>query len=257
MAGTDLRRAWDLLMVLTVARIREERELTPLGILKWSMEPASYAAVYVLLFGVLLQRNRFAFPVFLLTALIPFRYLTGVLMSSMSVVRAHTSLVTHHVFPLRVLPLVSMLTELPNFLLSLLLVVPVMLYFGIVPGPEVVLVVPAIALMVLIGAGPAYILATMGLRFPGLRGLVGNLIRISFFASSALVPLEDVGNPTIRLLLRANPMTGLFEAFRDALLRGEAPGLVDIAYPLVFGVVALWIGLRLYGAHERHFAKVV
>ena len=58
-------------------------------------------------------------------------------------------------------------------------------------------------------------------------------------------------------LLRINPLTGLFEAFRDVALHGTVPAAWELAYPLLFGAAVLALTLPLWRADEPHFAKVV
>jgi len=253
----SLARARDVVLALATARIREERDLTVQGIVRWAIEPASYTAVYLLLFGLLLHRDRFAYPLFLLCALIPFRYLTGVWLSSMSVVVAHTALITNHLFPRKILPIVPALTEAANLAVASLLVVPLLVWYTIVPGPELVALLPVVLALLLLAVGPGLILAVVGLRFRESRALVANGVRLSFFVSSALVGLDEIDEPLYRLLLRVNPMTGIFESIRAVVVDGRLPATADLLYPILVGAVLVVVGLAVYNRYEPSFAKRV
>jgi ABC-type polysaccharide/polyol phosphate export permease len=77
-----------------------------------------------------------------------------------------------------------------------------------------------------------------------------------FFLSPGLVPLSET-SPHIRSLLRLNPLTGLFEAYRGIFLNGQGPAAWELLYPLLIGGAMLVLFVPLYRVEQRQFAKVV
>ena len=70
--------------------------------------------------------------------------------------------------------------------------------------------------------------------------------------------LEDTQiSGTAHDLLLINPMTGLFESYRDALLYGQAPGAFELLYPAALGVVLMLVFVPLFRSEQRQFAKVM
>ena len=96
---------------MTVAAIRQDRDFTPLGVAKWVIEPLMFMAVYFILLVAVVGRTGNAFLLFLLCALLPFRYFSGVAGGALSLIGSHSSILTNRSFPRSVLPLVLMGAE--------------------------------------------------------------------------------------------------------------------------------------------------
>lgn len=256
-AETPLRRRWEVFRALTVAEIREERELTLAGILRWMVEPLSYMLVYMILLGAILNRPRPDFPLFLLAALIPFRFFTECLFRSMAALRSYGTIMTNRLIPREVIPLVIVAANVPTLLLSMLLLVPFMFVYDIPFTPALLWIPMVLAILVVLTAGPCYLAALFGLYFPDLRGPVQNLVRVSFFMSTGLVTLRDVPGKELPELIEANPLSSIFDSMRFPLLHGRMPGQNDLLYPLLIGVLLLVLGVTLYRARQDQFAKEV
>lgn len=242
---------------LASARLKQSRDVSVVGILKWLLEPLSYMAVYFVLVAVFLDRPSFAYPLFLLCALVPWRYFTGVVGGSMALVSAHAAVITNRAFPRDVLPLVLVATEGANLLVALTLFAPMMAWYGIAPRPSMLWVPALIAILAVLSAGPAYLGGVFGLYFPEYRPLVQNLIRMGFFVSTGLVSLRHVPAGRLTTVLRLNPLSGVFDSFRAVVIDGRAPLPFDLLYPLAVGGFLLAVGVPLYRWREREFAKEV
>jgi ABC-type polysaccharide/polyol phosphate export permease len=254
---TSPRRRWEVFLALTGAEIREERELTLPGIVRWMVEPLSYMLVYMILLGAILNRPRPDFPLFLLAALIPFRYFTECLFRSMAALKSYGSIMTNRRIPREVIPMVVVAANVPTLLLSMLLLVPFMFVYD-VPFTVSLLWVPVVlASLIVLTTGPCYLAALFGLYFPDFRGPVQNLVRVSFFLSTGLVTLRDVPGQELPELIEANPLSSIFDSLRFAILRGRMPGELDLLYPVLLGIVLLIGGVALYRARQDEFAKEV
>ncbi len=251
---TVFQRRGDVLLALAWARLREQRDFTASGVAKWILDPLSFTFVYFLLFAVVLARPQFAYLLFLFCALAPWRFFTGILVGSMGLVHSYAAPLTNRSFPRDVLPLVLVLTEGANFLVALTLFIPLMAYYSIVPTAALLWLPVAIGVLMFLSTGPAYLLTLLGLYFPDLRGAVQNLIRLGFFASTALVGTRDLPE-RFDLLLRANPVSGIFESFRAIVVYGQAPNPADLAYPLAVGLVLNVVGVALYRRRQHAFVK--
>lgn len=248
---------WEILAALSLSEIRESRELTVIGIAKWMIEPLSFMAVYVFFLGSFLGKNTAAYPLFLLCALVPWRFFTGTVLGSMLIVERNAAIITNFIFPRHVLPLVLIVVEGATFLLALLLFVPLLLYYRIFPGVALVWLPAAVVVLVTLCIGTSYLAAVFGLRFPSLRPAAQNLIRLGFFASAGLFRPIDAPHSLLRTVLEANPLSGIFESFRAVILRGQAPAMGDLLYPFAVGLALLAVGVRIYNHVQRDFAKRV
>jgi ABC-type polysaccharide/polyol phosphate export permease len=254
---TPLGRGWEVFRSLTVAEVKEDRDFTVGGLLRWILEPLSYMVVYMVLLGAIFNRPREALPIFLLAALIPFRFFTETLFRSMGIVKAYASVITNRSLPREVLPLVVVASNGATFLLSMLLLLPFMIIYDVPFTPALVWVPVVIVILLVLSAGPAYLAAVFGLYFPDYRGAAQNLVRVSFFMSTALVSVREVPGQELPELIEANPLSSIFDSFRAAILRGRMPGELDLLYPFAVGVVLLILGLALYRRRQHQFPKEV
>jgi ABC-2 type transport system permease protein len=254
---SSARRSWDVLLTLTRADLRDSRDLSALGLLKWLLEPLAALAAYLgLLAGVLGHTER-AYPLFILIALIPFRYFSGSISSGLTVVPSYGRIIAAYPLPRGVIPLVPVVAEGASFLVSLLLVVPFAVYFG--TGLSVALLWLPVVLVVfaVLTAGPVYLAAVYGLYLPDFRGVAQNLLRLSFLTSTGLVALRRVPGDNLPRLFRANPLSGIFDSFRAIVIGEHAPAAIDLLYPLGVGLFLLAAGLLAYRVCERNFPKEV
>jgi ABC-type polysaccharide/polyol phosphate export permease len=114
----------------------------------------------------------------------------------------------------------------------------------------------ALALTVLLAASLAYPAALFGIWYPELIPFAVSLVRTLFFLAPGLVALSEITG-VARDLLPINPLTGVFELYRDALLYGTSPPAWQVLYPLAAGAGALAIGVSLYRREQPWLAKLV
>jgi homopolymeric O-antigen transport system permease protein len=262
--GTDERatiplrgaaRAWTAFHALALAELRETGDASLTGIARWVVEPLSYTAVYLILVGGILGRPQAAFPLFLLCALVPWRFFSTAVGGAMSLLIRYAGPLKSYAFPREVLPLVQVAVGAVGLAAALLVFAPVMALYRVVPTLALAWLPAVLGILAVLTAGPAYLAAAFGLYFPDYRGAAQNLIRLAFFLSTALAPVADVPSGRVATMLRANPLSGVFDAFRAILIAGRRPSAVDLLYPLAAGLVLLALGLVVYRWRAPHFPK--
>jgi ABC-type polysaccharide/polyol phosphate export permease len=255
------RRPLDVFRALTMAELRSAQDLTVVGILKWMAEPLLFMLVYLILFAAVLGRPSSAYPLFLMCALVPFRFFTGSVNGSMVLLNRFSSVLTGAPTPRAVLPLVLLGTEAVNLLVSLVVFVPLVLIYDVDVWPSVLWLPVVLAILVVLTAGPTYLATVFGLYFPDLRGVAQSIIRAGFFLSTALVPIGEFPREAdqLRLLVKANPLSRIFESLRVVfgIVDRTSPTPFDLVYPLLVGVFLLAVGLGLYRWREPEFPKEV
>lgn len=257
-AWKRLERSRDVIWALTQAELRDERDLSVIGLLKWTLEPLAMLGVYMLLVAGVFRRAEADFALFMMCALVPFRFFSGAVTMSMSLVVRFGNIIGSYAIPRGVLPIVTILTEGASFAVGLVLLVPFMVYYGTVDVVAVLIWLPLmVAVLGLLTAGPVYLGAVYGLYLPDFRGAAQNLVRMSFLASTGLVALGKIPGDSLPRLFRANPLSGVFDGFRAVLIDGRGPDAGDVLYPAGVGAVLLVVGAVVYRWRERDFAKEV
>jgi homopolymeric O-antigen transport system permease protein len=266
-----LKEAWDRRSLITVLASRELKsnyEMNIIGFAWWLLEPLSLTLVYVVLVSVILNAPEPAFPLYVLTALLSFKWLTSSLTGSMGVVRGNALLIQDLYFPRGLLPIAEVLVGLAHFMVGLAIVPIFMAIYHIHPTWHLVFLPGIIAAQFLLCLGLGYPLSVWGLNYRNLPGLIGNLFRLWLYLSPALWSLATrVTNPTHRLMVKLNPLTGLFESYHGVIgvlpVRGHpdltthaVPGW-ELAYTAGFGFVALILGGWYFIRRESQFGKML
>ena len=265
-----LKEAWarrSLVGVLASRELKSNYEMNIVGFAWWMLEPLSLTLVYVVLVSVILKAAEPAFPLYVITALLPFKWMTSSLTGSMGVVRSNSTLIQDVYFPRALLPVAEVVTSMAHFAVGLAVVPIFMAVYGVGPSWHLIFLPVIVGAQVVLCLGLSYPFAVWGINYRNLPGLIGNMFRLWLYLSPALWALETrLPNPTHRNLVRLNPLTGLFEAYHGAIGVLPVPGTQmtkhavpgwSLAYSAGFGVIALLIGGWYFIRRESQFGKML
>lgn len=255
-----IRELWQrrgLVRVLAARELKSTYEMNVVGFIWWLLEPLSMTAVYFVLINIL-RRSPSQDPtqfLSILTALLAFKWFTQSIIGSMGVVRANSSLVTDVYFPRALLPLTELVTGLAHFGVGLLTVPVFMLLSHVGPSPALLWLPVVIAVQFLFMLGLAYPLSVWGLNYRNLPTLTANVLRLWFYLSPGLYTL-DVVPARFRTLMKFNPLTGIFQGYRGAIITHTPPDWTLI-YTAGVGVIAVVFGGWYFSRREPHFGKML
>jgi lipopolysaccharide transport system permease protein len=136
-----------------------------------------------------------------------------------------------------------------------MLLVPLMMYYGIVPTAALVTLPLWIAALLISMLGAGLLLATLNVWYRDVHHLVNVGIQIWLFASPVAYPASLV-HGGLRYVYFLNPIAGVLEGFRWCLLAGPAPKTPALV-SLGSGLLLLYLGIRYFQASERRFADVI
>lgn len=264
LASLGLRAVWEyreLLFFLVWRDVKVRYKQTALGVLWVILQPLVSMAIFTVLFGVLLKvpSGDAPYPVFAFAGLLPWNYF------SQSLSRASTSLVnsshliTKIYFPRLVIPLSGVFSSLVDFAISFVVLLILMLLYGVTPTVRMLLL-PALLLLALVTAlGFGLWLSALNVKYRDVGYLLPFLIQIWMYLTpvvygSTLIPER------YRFLLSLNPMTGVVEGFRWALLGGELESYLSaplLALSVGIALTVLVSGAIFFRTTERSFADVV
>jgi len=246
----------DLLRALTESDLRFRYGRGPFRLARWLLEPVALVGVYLLLVALVLDRPGMTPGLSLTCAVIPFQLVMLTILNAMGALEARRPILLNMAFRRMLLPISSALTESVGFGASLLLVIAMMGIYGVAPTWNV-LWFPAVLLVnLLLATSAAYAATLFGIWLRELRAFVASFVRILFFLAPGLVPLQETSE-RIRNLLRINPMTGLFEAYRSVFMFGTRPAAWELVIPLAAAVILFAVFVPLYRSEQQQFAKVI
>jgi lipopolysaccharide transport system permease protein len=251
-----LIRSAELLWVLTESDLRFRYGRGPWRFARWLLEPFALVGVYLILVVFVLDRPGNAPGLSLACAVVPFQLVMLTIMNAMTALDARRPILLNMAFKRMLIPPASAFTESVGFASSLLLIVVMMALYEISPTWSVLWFPVVFVVNLLLAAAAAYPAVLLGIWLRELRAFVLSFVRILFFLGPGLVPLAETSSD-VRNLLRLNPMTGLFEAYRSVFLYGHSPAAWQLGIPLAAAGLLLIVFVPVYVLEQRQFAKVI
>jgi lipopolysaccharide transport system permease protein len=257
----NLRDLWEyreLLYFLTWRDIKVRYKQTALGATWAIIQPFMTMVVFSLFFGRLagISSNGLPYPIFAYCALLPWNYFAGALDRAGNSLVGSANLITKVYFPRVVIPLSAVLAGLLDFGIAFLVLIGMMLFYGIVPTVAILTLPLFLLLAVLTALGVGLWLSALNVQYRDVRYALPFLVQFWLFASPVAYPASLVPEPW-RVLYGLNPMAGVVEGFRWALLgQAATPGPL-LAVSVVMACVLLASGLFYFQKMEETFADVV
>jgi lipopolysaccharide transport system permease protein len=245
-----------VLAVLTESDLRARYGRGRIRLLKWLLDPVFALGVYFVLVAAVLDRPGHARALQIACAVVPFQLVMTTFTSSLGAIRLRGSIVTNMRFERSLLPLATVLTETVAFVAALGLLFATMALSGVAPTRASLWLLLFIPQTIAIAVAIAYPATLFGLFFPDLRAFGVSAVRTLFFLAPSLVALDTIDG-WVKDLLELNPLTGIFEGYRDALIYGRAPALWEVLIPFGYAALSLLIFVPFYRGEQTHFAKVV
>lgn len=257
----QLAELWEyreLFYFLTWRDIKVRYKQTLLGVLWAILQPLLIMAVFSIFFGRLgkIPSDGLPYPIFTFCALLPWQLFANALVASSNSLVANERLLSKVFFPRLVIPLSSVLSGLVDFVLAFLVLCAMMLYYGIFPGTGLWAVPLFVALAVGAALSVGLWLSALNVEYRDVRYLVPFITQFWLFISPVAYPSSLVPEGW-RLLYALNPMAGVIEGFRWALLSGAAAPGPMLAVSVAATAVLFVSGLYYFRRMEKTFADVV
>jgi lipopolysaccharide transport system permease protein len=261
LGSLDVAALWEyreLLYFLVWRDVKVRYKQTFIGA-SWAIfQPAMTMAIFTVVFGnfAKIPSDGLPYAVFAYTALLPWTYFSTALSRSGTGLVSNANLITKVYFPRLIIPLASVIAPAVDFLFAFLLLLGLMAWFGIVPTWGI-LVLPLFFLLAMITALAIGLwLAPLNARYRDVGHTIPFVTQFWMFASPVVYPVSLIPE-SWRLLYSLNPMVGVIEGFRWALLgKGDtdfSPMLVSVAVVLVL----LIGGVVFFKRMERTLADVI
>src|SRR5829696_10032281 len=246
----------DVLRALTESDLRFRYGRGPFRFARWLLDPVALVGVYLFLVTFVLDQPGEAPGLSLACAVIPFQLVMLTIANAMTALELRRPILLNMAFKRMLLPISAALTETVAFSSSLLLIIAMMAAYSVAPTWNVFWFPLVLLVNLLLAIATAYAAVLLGVWLRELRAFVTSFVRALFFLAPGLVPLAETSED-VQDLLRLNPLTGLFEAYRDVFMDGTRPAFWEVAFPFVAALILLAIFVPLYRSEQRQFAKVV
>lgn len=254
----ELWRYRELFYFLTWRDIKIRYKQTILGVLWAVIQPVFTMVVFTVLFGRLgrLPSDGLPYPVFYLSALLPWIYFSTALPLSANSLVSNTNLLTKVYFPRIILPASAIIGGLFDFLIGTVLLVIVLGYYGIRPTLAVTLWPFCVVLLMIFTLGAGMALAALNVKYRDVKYAVPFAIQLWLFVTPVIYPISMIPE-RYRFWMMLNPMSGLIEAFRSVLLPSRPVDWVLISISAASSLLIFGLGFFYFTQTEKAFADVV
>jgi len=247
----------ELLFSFVARDVKIRYKQTALGFLWAIIQPLFLMVVFTLFFGNLakIPSEGIPYPLFSFAALIPWTLFAEGLTRSTTSMVSNAGIMTKVYFPRLIMPISGILSPLVDFLIAFVILILMMAYYGFVPTIAIVLLPLFILLAIMTSLAIGLWLSALNVKYRDFQYTIPFLIQLWLFASPVVYP-SSLLPAQFRILYGLNPMAGVIEGFRWALLGTNPPEAMIL---VSVGVVVLLLvgGLFYFKRMEQYFADVV
>ncbi len=248
----DLANVRDLFLNLVHADLTSRFHSTALGALWFVLGPTLTTLILVAVFQHVVRLGIPDYALFVLCAVLPWSFYQTAVQNALVSLTRSPALVKRVLIPRAVLPLSAVAASLVHFALSLLVLLGVMLALGRTPSGAVVLFPVALGLQLLSLTGLALAGAALNVFYRDVGHVVPVLLRLAFYLTPSFYPLAYVP-ARWRDLYLLNPMAGVVELYRQALLTGSSPSPRLLAITFGASAAVLAVGVVVFRRCDPYF----
>ena len=237
---TKLAQYKDLIWTLCVHRVKVRYKQSVLGILWAILQPLAVMMIFTFVFSIIARMPSEGAPyaIFAYTALLPWNYFSSGVANATVSLANHAQFVTKVYFPREILPISYVAAALFDFLVASTLLAGLMIYYRVPLTLNALYAIPIIAVLTCFALAMSLLFSATQVRFRDLGVAVPLLLQVWLFATPVIYPLSAVPE-RLRPFYMLNPMVGVIESFRHAILKGVAPDMGPLLFATVIAIILL------------------
>jgi lipopolysaccharide transport system permease protein len=257
----ELDRLWrhrELLYFLIWRELKIRYKQAAIGAGWAVIQPVFTVAIFTAVFGYFakIPSDGIPYPVFAFTALVPWTYFSEAFRRCATGLVDDSDLIRKIYFPRLIIPLATVTAPMADFLLSFIVLIGLLFWYGITPTWGIVFLPLFLFMAMILALAVGLWLGPLNVRFRDIKHTLPFLIQIWMYASPIVYPLSIVPERW-RPLYSLNPMVGVIEGFRWALLGKQSPDVLSIGVSMFAVILLLLGGIVYFKRMERFFADVI
>jgi ABC-type polysaccharide/polyol phosphate export permease len=264
LVGDGLREIWShrrLTRYLVRADLKRDGSDTLLGNIWWVLDPLLQMVVYVVLVQVIFKINKPDYPLFVFSAILPWKWFSSAVNDGISSVTSRDRIIKQVKFPKIVLPVSATVGGIANFAFGMIPLLGLMILFYSDRISAYLLLIPLIAAVQFVfSLAFAILVSGVNVFFRDIANVARHALRLWFYLSPALYSYHDVAGRlggVVGKLQVLNPWTPLFESYRDVIYNGTMPNWLWLFALLVGSTIFLGLATLFFKRVEPSFAKVL
>ena len=259
--SVDLREIWayrELLWILAWRDVSVRYKQSIVGIGWAIIQPVMTMIIFTIIFGKFakLPSDGIPYPVFAFCALLPWNYFARSLGDSSDSLVGSSQLITKVYFPRLILPISKVFAGIIDLIIAFIILLGMMVWYRIVPTAGILLLPVFIFVAMLAALGVGFWFTALNVLYRDVKFVVPFLIQFWMYASPVAYSTSLVPDKW-KWIYGLNPMVGVIEGFRWALLGKTAPLISMFIIPNFIVFVMLITGLYFFKRMEKTFADII
>lgn len=252
----EMRKRNELLKYLVMSGLKADNRDSYLGYFWWLLDPLLNVLVYYFLVVVIMGRGGPDFPVYLVIGLVVWRWMSTTINGSAKSITKFSSIINQVYLPKSLFPVALTLTQMFNFLFGLVVIALFLLFFGYIPGWQLIFLPLVIVVQLLLLLMVSLFLGYVAVFVRDIDNLVKHVVRVFFYASPVI--WEGSRFPAeYNHIIRFNPIAIIIDGYRDILMYHVTPNVRDIVLVGIVSTVMILLLLRHYYKNEHKIIKAL
>ena len=256
----DLWHFRELFLILSWRDISVRYKQTIIGILWAFLRPVLTMVVFTLVFGKIAKlpsEGAAPYAIMVYAAMLPWQFFSSAVTASSGSLVSNSQLISKVYFPRMIIPCSSIITGFVDFAISFAILIGLMFFYRFYPTWNMLMLPLFLFVALLTALGIGLYITSLNVKFRDFRYVIPFIIQLGLYISpvgysSSVIPNE------YRLLYSLNPMVGVIDGFRWAILGGESqPYWPGFMFSLGIMLFFLWLGIRTFRKMEKTFADMI
>lgn len=255
---TELLSYHELIYNFALRNVRSRFKQSALGMAWLFLHPVANVIILTIVFSYIAKTpsEGLPYPLFSFGALLPWTFFSSSLTSGIPSLTNNPNLVTKIYFPREILPISAIIRVSYDTFISALIFIGLLIYYKVNITLYALYVIPIIIIVFIFALGVVFLLATINVWYRDVAQASGLLVQFWMYLTPVIYPLSLVPKKLMPFYI-FNPMVGIVEGFRSALLRGEKPDMKLIGISAFIAVITFITGYVVLKSKECDFADVI
>lgn len=254
----EIFRYRELIFSLAARSVKVQYKQTFLGIAWAIFTPFASMLIFTFIHRakiININTGNIPYPIFAYCGLLPWTFFVTALNAATQSLVSYSSLIDKIYFPREIIPLAAILSKLLDLCVASIVLFGLMLFYK-VNFSVTILAVPLILLIqIILLSGLSLILSMGNLFYRDVGYIVSGVVPLLIFITPVIYPIKVSSKQMQGMLTTANPLIPIINAYRDLILHGRWPPLIELAIPTVLCFCIFFIGLLWFHKNEHLFAE--
>lgn len=262
LSSIDFKELWsyrELLYFLAWRDIKLRYKQTVIGVGWAILQPFLMMVVFSIIFGRIagVPSDSVPYPIFSFTGLLLWNIFSNSLSNSSQSLISSASIIQKVYLPRILLPTASVIVTLVDFLFAGIIFIGILIYYNFTPNLiGILLIIPMIIFTLISSLGMGFFLSALNVKFRDVRYALPFFIQLLIFMTPVIYPIS-ITPLKYQWIIALNPMTGIIESFRTALLYETPVDWNLLTISVVMGMILFVFGVWYFLRTEKTFADVI